>query len=541
MPSAASAVSRPFAVRLLAEASYGMVVEGDHTVHNAAFFRLTVTVVAGLIALGAGTLAAQSPAPSTSVRPLPRETGSGSCAKLALAATMPADFIPGGAIDQQFDADCMAWQEFFYLNWRAKPNSVGVPDPAASPSGFGAPARSGSAAYPAVWESYHSADELFPSTAMRLRNAPPSRPGVKVLAATTKFLNAEVHFHGIQQASGGWLTDRYGNLTFYEVRVDNDEYQYIKENGLSGAYAQTACANGPAGFSLPHGAGDARTPPINPKIDKDCKGNQKRGGYGMNFGAIEVKAAWVELPDPRTWPNYKISVADVYPPRAPVRHNVVVGLVGLHIIHKMPSTQQFMWATFEHVDNDPTAGATPAGTYTYYRTNCNPATDHYKCVPNTSPRPCPTIGPCQDPYSAPMQVVRTTSINPFSESITNTAWDLMNKANASSSVYKHYRLVDMFWPASQTVRVPAPRATVPLTAENMAPPNRPVANTTLETYVQNSVCLDCHSFANVATTSSLLRGGTRGPRLIVIGRSPGKRTAAAGSNLASDYSFIFGN
>jgi len=136
--------------------------------------------------------------------------------------------------------------------------------------------------------------------------------------------------------------------------------------------------------------------------------------------------------------------------------------------------------------------------------------------------------------------VRTTSINPFSESITNTAWSLMNKANASSSVYKHYRLVDMFWPASQTVSVPAPRATVPLTAANMAPRNRPVANTTLETYVQNSVCLDCHSFANVATTSSLLRGGKRAPRIIEIAPMPATRAAAAGSNLASDYSFIFG-
>jgi hypothetical protein len=507
-------------------------------VRNAGFFRLTVIIVAGLIALGAGTLAAQTPGPSAS-QPMPRETGGGSCAKLALTATMPGDFIPGGAIDQQFDADCMAWQEFFYLNWRAKQNAVGVPDPSASPSQFGSPVSSPGGAYPTVWESYHSADELFPSTALRLRNAPPSRPGVKVLAATTKFLNAEVHFHGIQQASGGWLTDRYGNLTFYEVRVDNDEYQYIKENGLGSPFAQAACANGPAGFSLPHGAGDAQTAPGRPKIDRDCKGNPKRPGYGMNFGAIEVKAAWVELPDPRTWPNYKISVADVYPPRAPVRHNVVVGLVGLHIIHKMPSTQQFMWATFEHVDNDPTAGASapPAGTYTYYRTNCNPATDHYKCVPNTSPRPCPKVGPCQDPYNAPIQVVRTTPINPFSESITTTAWSLMDKANDPASVYKHYRLVDMFWPSLPSVNVPVPQATVPLTAANMAPRNRSVANTTLETYVQNSVCLDCHAYANVATP--LLRGAKLAPRIIEIGPSS-RKGAAAKSKLASDYSFIFG-
>lgn len=496
--------------------------------------RTTITIAAGLTALAIGTLASQMPARSAS--PKPGEVGGGSCSRLALAATMPADFTPGGAVDPQFDADCFAWQEFFYLNWRAKPNTIGVPDPSATASQFGSPVTSKTGVYNTVWESYHSSDELFPPTSERLRGAPHSQPGMKVLSATTKFLNAEVHFHGIQQASGGWLTDRRGNLTFYEVRVDNDEYAYVTSNGLTRARGQVACANGPVGFSLPHGAGTTG------QRDTDCIG--RPAVYGMNFGAIEIKAAWVELPDPATWPNYKIAVADVYPPRGPVRRNVVVGLVGLHIIHKTPGRQQFMWATFEHVDNDPTASPSgspspaPPGGYTYFRTNCNPSTDHYKCVPNTSPRPCPTIGPCQDPYNAPIQVVRTTPVNPFSVSINGTAWSLMDKANDPRSVYKHYQLVDMFWPG-MSPKVPAPRATVPLTAAGMIPTNRPVANTTLETYVQNSVCLDCHAFATVATPAPL-SAMRNAKRVIVIGGRHGLG-ATAGSSLASDYSFIFGD
>src|SRR5665213_1657258 len=331
--------------------------------------RMAFVLAAGFAAFAAAGILGQAPAPRST-----GHIGTTYCSKLAVAAAMPTDFVPGGSVDFQLDANCFAWMEFFYLNWRAAPGQTGVPDPSASPSQFGAPAATRAGIYPTVWESYHSADELFPSTALRLRGVPAARRGVKLLAATSKFLGADVHFGSIQEASGGWLTDRRGNLTYYEVHVDNDEYGYIIGNGLTRARNQVACANGPAGFSLPHGAGTTAA------TDYACNG--KVAKYGMNFGAIETKAAWIELPDPATWPNYKISVADIYPPRGPVRHNVVVGLVGLHIIHKTPSAQQMMWATFEHVANDPVAVASgspspapPARGWTYYRNDCNPSRD----------------------------------------------------------------------------------------------------------------------------------------------------------------------
>src|SRR5665213_1389009 len=333
--------------------------------------RMAFVLAAGFAAFAAAGILGQAPAPRST-----GHIGTTYCSKLAVAAAMPTDFVPGGSVDFQLDANCFAWMEFFYLNWRAAPGQTGVPDPSASPSQFGAPAATRAGIYPTVWESYHSADELFPSTALRLRGVPAARRGVKLLAATSKFLGADVHFGSIQEASGGWLTDRRGNLTYYEVHVDNDEYGYIIGNGLTRARNQVACANGPAGFSLPHGAGTTAA------TDYACNG--KVAKYGMNFGAIETKAAWIELPDPATWPNYKISVAAISLPSGPDRTNVVVGLVGLHIIHKTPSAQQMMWATFEHVANDPVAVASgspspapPARGWTYYRNDCNPSRDLY--------------------------------------------------------------------------------------------------------------------------------------------------------------------
>ncbi len=495
--------------------------------------RMAFVLAAGFAAFAAAGILGQAPAPRST-----GHIGTTYCSKLAVAAAMPTDFVPGGSVDFQLDANCFAWMEFFYLNWRAAPGQTGVPDPSASPSQFGAPAATRAGIYPTVWESYHSADELFPSTALRLRGVPAARRGVKLLAATSKFLGADVHFGSIQEASGGWLTDRRGNLTYYEVHVDNDEYGYIIGNGLTRARNQVACANGPAGFSLPHGAGTTAA------TDYACNG--KVAKYGMNFGAIETKAAWIELPDPATWPNYKISVADIYPPRGPVRHNVVVGLVGLHIIHKTPSAQQMMWATFEHVANDPVAVASgspspapPARGWTYYRNDCNPSRDLYHCVPNTSPQPCPSVGPC--PYNAPIQVVRTTPIDPFSSDIDTSAYRLMDKANDARSVFKHYRLVQVLWPGTP-IAVPSPRATVPLSDAGTIPTGA-VANTVLETYVQQSRCFDCHKYATVATPAPTgLAAQLRTIRTIRI-PAPGARTAAAAgqSVLASDYSFIFGD
>ena len=123
-----------------------------------------------------------------------------------------------------------------------------------------------------------------------------------------------------------------------------------------------------------------------------------------------------------------------------------------------------------------------------------------------------------DPYEAPMQVVRE---NPISNTTFNNVaglnqwvWDLIHAGNPRS-VFLNYQLVDVLWANAPTAVTPA--AMAPLTEGNPLPNPaiHKVANTTLETYLQNtSACLDCHAQAAIAP----------GP-----GRKP----------LASDYSFLF--
>lgn len=456
----------------------------------------------------------------------------GTLTPLSLTPAMPhAIKLHQGSGDQAF-VDCIAWQEFIYLNWRAQPGSIGQPDRSASPASFGRPVTSRSAIEKTVWESYHSADELFAPPALRGLKARPRR---LLLAATDKFQGHAVSLNGTQEATGGWLTSRTGQLTFYEIRVDNDEYEYFTDpnNNLTSIAAQLACAQSKFGLQLPHGKFSIGTAP--PESDVDCRGNPR--WYGDQIGAIELKAAWLPLPnDPAVWAKYLITVADVlYPGTKTPQRDVVVGLVGLHIIHKVPGAQQFLWATFEHIDNapDPSQAGSPApavsgtpGAWTYYD-------PHSTASPNVQPGPpCPTPG-CQ-PYSVPVQVLRIAAIPP--QAVAATAAFNALLAN-NPSVFRNYELVNVQWP-SASVRV-KPGARRPLPDGGAVPALRSttppqVANTTLETYFQNHSCLYCHSGATIASQHIEQVHGK--PLIEIVNvkrRTPGW--------YSSDYSFLFSN
>jgi hypothetical protein len=454
----------------------------------------------------------------------------------SLASTMPTQFIAG--LGQQA-ADCMAWQEFIALNWRADPKHPGLPDPAASASTFG---TAGDQA-PKVWESYKDAGTIF-ATAAEYK-ALTAEPNIKRLSAISKFADGDLDLSNMQQAgSFKWLTSQSGQLTYYEIHLNNDEVAYIQTNSLTTFAGQAACASNPGqggfgGLNLPSGIGT----PILDNVDYNCKGVAQQNGYGTNSGAIEVKAAWTILPSNHSLDyRYKTSVAQITDPYGHTS-TVTVGLVGMHIIHKVPNGQQFIWATFEQVDNSPdenngsySAPALPSnpnlvplkgGAYTFFNPNCQ-SDPYYNCVHNKLPGDaCPaTPTPGCDPYSAPMQVTRINPVGTGENNVTGYAWSLL----PAKSVYNYYRLINVMWPNSNTQV--APQAKVPLTLGNIQP-TVPVANTTLETYEQQDNCLTCHKNAPIAKASAQ-------SKTLVAGRLHREvKVDATAGNYASDYSFVF--
>jgi hypothetical protein len=455
----------------------------------------------------AATTTTQSPPPVVA-------PSSGGCLKPPkITTTLPAD----AASSDQLDFNCFAWQEFIALNWTASTTTAGQPDTSVGASQFGMPNDPA----PKVWETYINPGDVFRA------NAQPPLPwgqgagqlkkrAPKHLGMINKFDGSGVTLdlsEFTEAFTQSWLTAQNGLLTLYEVRLNQDEYNYINTNGLYNAQTQQTFVT-TSGINLP--AGQTKYGPV---------------------GAIEVKAAWIELDDPSLWPYFKTSQAYVtYPTNPSSPQLVTVGLVGLHIIHKTPSGQQFIWATFEHVNNAPSTTDISAGTlldwYTYYNASCDPATDHYQCKPNAQPQPG------TDPYNAPVQVLRLNPID-TSAGVNNVAglnyyvWQQIAKVNPNS-VYLNYQLVNVLWP-SQNTAIP-PGATTPLTQGNAQPSAavEKVANTTLETYFQTTkTCLDCHVYAPIAsvTTGNVVTiRSMRGPNAVVAGSS---------ATYASDYSFLF--
>jgi hypothetical protein len=267
-------------------------------------------------------------------------------------------------------------------------------------------------------------------------------------------------------------------------------------------------------------------------------GTEASAAYGKT-GAIEIKAAWLELPNKADWPRFKISKAVVnYPGQKP--KTVVVGLTGLHIIHKTALGQQFIWATFEHKQNAPDATQVAAKQfsppYTYYNPDCDPSTDYYKCVANADPA---SVNGGKNPYDAPIQVVRTTPIatrpNNDVAGLNQYVWTQVIAPQSADSTFLNYQLVNTLW-SNQNTTVPA-GSRVPLPAPQLSPgpSQEPVANTTMETYVQNLTCLACHASAPIAKlgihkTLSMTK---------VFDPATAGTAATAENPLASDYSFLF--
>lgn len=435
---------------------------------------------------------------------------------------LPSDNFPFGASQQAVDT--FAWQEFIALNWAAAAYP-GQPDTTQTMSTFGTPGDYG----PGVWGTYKDANEVFGTTVPA-----PWRTGLKALQAkgvTKRFtmiskvdqrLNptrssgvrlspgrlgklAQARLDSAQeeinQAKGAWLTDQQGNLIWYEVRLNEDEFNYINTNKLYDSLTQVNFAQ-KGGIWLPNGQ------------DK----------YGPS-GAIEVKAAWRVIPTAQLaqcQQRYKI-VKGLIPMNVVVTATkttfsdyqpAYLGLVGLHIIHKTPNFPQFTWATFEHVDLAPTEGQSvdPATTYLLFNKSCAASCS------TTSPASCkPNVSPVAGTSSVktPVQVLRCANTIPNDAAVAgvNQTFQQKIKAANQASVFQYYRLVSTQWPQSPVADAAQATAT-PLPTGGITPTT--LGNLASETYALQMGCMSCHQFGN----------------------SLAQKTKT--TSYASDYSFLFG-
>lgn len=423
--------------------------------------------------------------------------------------------IPNDApLTDQSTLNCFAWQQFIALNWAAAAGMRGVPDPSATPAQFGDP----NATAPTVWETYKSDTEVMLPNAATPKpwNDPPppppctnaasvelaKRPDAHVLTMTSKF--GDFDLDETNQASGQWLADQNNNLIWYEIKMNRDEFDTIYTSHFYDASIQKITAS-TGKNPIPGGAYQVKLP-------AGCLPNTCSNPI---TGAIELKAAWRVLTDPKQYGRYLTAQAVLV--NNGTCTNATMGLVGLHIIHKTVSQPQFIWATFEQVDNLPATFSnascqcqtaipaacfrTPPGSPVYQ--NClGTQTQGQACTANTPP-PYDTAS-----ASCPMfatQVARARSIsNNSSDPVvaTNTAaLQLITSANPNS-VFQYYQLIDVLWSTSPQDTYtnqpgqPGP-TTLSMSGATPDPSALPVANVTMETFVQDLTCLSCHVGAQI--------------------------------------------
>src|SRR5688572_22660503 len=248
--------------------------------------------------------------------------------------TKPAD-------DVQTPFDNMAWQMFVALNWAA--NAVNQP-PA---QGLTTPGRR-------VFQNYRKVSALFGNS--------PKRAGCTQALALPIFYigsdgrgnpmpNNEEYF---QASTNLPLIDINGNWTIYERRVNDVEAQYL------------LAPNGDASQTLTTQAGQLNFINNNQVVKFTPSSTSPTGANG----SLEIKTSWriinqIAGDDPSRYYTQQAIVAvpkDLVNQGKQVCATVTAGLVGMHIIQRNPLDPlkgnllpQWIWATFEHVDNVPMA------------------------------------------------------------------------------------------------------------------------------------------------------------------------------------------
>jgi hypothetical protein len=406
---------------------------------------------------------------------------------IVLSPEIPGDLTFGGQATLpglQKDFDILSWNSFISLNWPPDANGIGDPSKKIGQDGDN----------PTVWEDYNDVDAVFLAGGAEPQwgQAPPVprecralyAPGMRILKQVGK--TPTVLTANSQPFNTGPLIDQHGVYTRFNVSVNKPMFDYIVANKLYSRAGQQA-------FTTP--------------IDFPCGSNPGKSDPGEE-GAIMVKSAWMVI-DASQQGRFHSSTALVYSPATTTTPPVpasctkqLLGLVGLHIAHKTDGSSQWVWSTFEHIDNAPSEADVKSGkleaSYNYYDPSC-PAG---KCPPNQVP-PRPWIPAKVSSFHT--QVVRVDSFKgnefaPESALARNADARPLLAAVNPKSVWANYELISTQWPTNPG----GPCAEKP--GDQLGSP-APIflANTTLETYVQGTVpnvsssCIECHN--NAATTS----------------------------------------
>jgi hypothetical protein len=369
---------------------------------------------------------------------------------------------PAGFPIEAFDD--FSWRSFIALTWTAKQGERGIPD-SSKPYG--------PVAGPLVFETYKNDWEVFQPSPDGKTPPPAPAPwnsyaGRNPCDAAVAFgdvvLSSFSKFGNLGQADFGSLVGplpaQNGTYTRYSTAFNKIEFDQISGDGL---YLRSSLE----------------------KLD------QEKRVVSFSSGAIDIKASWIIMDGIKNPGHYYTRTALVLDPfkNPPTCSKVTVGLVGLHIVVKTQSRAQWIWSTFEQVDNVP--GGSSSGPFAF--NNGNPS-DH-----QPKHNPIQPISPTSVPpeHPTPFNVERGGGplLQPQINSFTvGTNKKYRAALSTLGGPWQFYQLVMTQWPVDgSAARQGDTTNTSPPQGDN---PVSAFANVTLETFDQKSIqsgCMNCHN------------------------------------------------
>ena len=365
--------------------------------------------------------------------------------------------------------DDFSWREFVALTWPAKignaaPFPRGEPDTTKPYGDTSAPLVFSTlkadyemflpnGAPPAVWNSFDTPSPCVGAASPKLV------PYEKIIASFNKY-------HGFNQAGfgvdAGPLVSQNRRYVRYETSVNRLQYDFI--------------INPPSPYPGPL------------YLAKNLPGTGTNPPLNFPTGSIEIKAGWRVMDNVpgSERARYYVTKAQLSDPVTGRCTAVDVGLVALHIVNKTARFPNWVWSTFEHVDNVPALAGETQGATPPYGLN-----DPAKPQTLDPDDPLDPISKCNPPLADPaqMQVVRVRAIHKSTQE-TNRAY--RNLAGLKGTVWENYMLTATQWP----LKDPAPKDMFPNTIDPK--PQTNTANVAAETWFQASTatsCMACHKFS----------------------------------------------
>lgn len=387
--------------------------------------------------------------------------------------------------------DIFSWQSFLAINW---------------PFDQGKPLASLTTPGDPQWTTWKESYEVFlpdgstPAPWNAPRTLPPAPQCCSFPTApdlTDKSIR--ILFETRQVNSGLPLWDQNGNKIYYEVLLNEPEFNFIVENEVYNIDGQIAYVNEyTRAINLPVGV-----------YGKSVNGESV-------VGAIELKLAWKILAGNDIPSRFFTMDAYVLDKDKKQWLKTKVGLVAMHIAHKTFSAQNWVWSTFEQIDNVE-VNAMEVLDYAEKGQTLSASFNNPHC-------PICPVNVEPTPDTTGDRKTQVTRVIPIPEATAELNQQVQALLKAQGSVWQYYQLVGTQFPTNQNAPPASANQGLPDRLTNKSggyPYPVYLVNAVVETYDQEGnqeasdlvqgplndakqmvfgtqSCMGCHSMAGVA-------------------------------------------